>query len=151
MRVPNPINPQSRVPQQQLGYQRAADYNITGLNSIADAVKRYADIENEREQKRQLFDVKKAILDETNSRQTDFEKRSLEAGPGAPNFVEHTMQDYTDHTTAVLQDFKTRKYSEEAQQKLAIGLASINNTYLQKAVAFKEYANKGKASSDILQ
>lgn len=148
MKVPTPLNPQTRASNQQVGYGRAASYQVGGFEQIGQALKRYAEIQDQREKNRQMFDVNKALLDEASNLPEDFNQRMEDADLGAPGFVERTMQDYSERHNAILQDFKDRGYSEDARNELQLRLGEMRKTYLGEAIKFKEHAEVVRAAHD---
>jgi hypothetical protein len=142
MRVP--INPQTNVPQGQLGYERAVDVTA-GQRALAAVVDKYAQQTADDQKKREMFDVQKLLVDETNNIQQDFEAKKQAQPLGAPNFTQQVNGEYNTRHQQMVQDLKDRGYSDDAVNEFATRLGTIRSTYVAQAIDFQDKSNYTKS------
>lgn len=145
MRVP--VNPQTQYPGGQLGYERAVDVTA-GQRALAQVVGKYAEYAEDEQRKRQMFDVQKALVDETNNIQTDFEDKTKNEPLGAPNFVPRVNADYTARHTKMVQAIRDAGYSDDAVQEFETRLGTIRAQYVARAIDFQEKSSHVKVLND---
>jgi hypothetical protein len=145
MRVP--INPETSVPTGQLGYERPVDVTA-GTRALAEVVNKYAQITAEDQKKRELFDVQKRVVDETNNIQQDFEDKTKAQPLGAPNFVQQVNGEYNTRHEQMVAELKSQGYSDDAVQEFASRLGSIRSAYVAKAIDFQDKSNFAKVLGD---
>lgn len=145
MRVP--INPATNVPHGQLGYERAVDVTA-GTRMLADVIGKYAEEADRENKKRELFDVQKRLVDETNNIQTDFEAKTQAEKLGAPNFTQRIAGEYNTRHQQLVQDLKDRGYSEDAVNEFETRLGTIRAQYVARAIDFQEKSNYAKVLND---
>lgn len=146
MRVP--VNPQTSVPSGTLGYERAADVS-SGLAAIGKVVNDYAEYAADEQKKRELFDVQRLLVDETNNIQTDFEDRQRTAKePWSPTFVPQINTAYTTRHADMVKALREKGYSDDAVNEFATRLGAIRGQYIAKAIDFREKSNFTKVVSD---
>lgn len=145
MRVP--INPGTRAPRGELGYGRAVDVTA-GARMLADVVAKYADYADKENKKRELFDVQKLLVDETNNLQTDFEEKTKVEQLGAPNFVPRVNAQYATRHQQMVQNLRERGYSDDAVHEFETRLGTIRSQYVARAIDFQEKSSFAKTASD---
>jgi hypothetical protein len=142
-----PINPQTRVPTGQLGYEQGVDHT-QGARALASVVAKYGEYADQENRKRELFDVQKTLVDETNNIQKDFEDKQNAEKLGAPNFVPRVDGEYNTRHQAIIQDFRDRGYSDDAVNELTTRLGGIRSSMVAKAIDFQEKSRFAKGVSD---
>lgn len=145
-----PVNPRTRVPIGQLGYQQAVDAS-SGTRALGEVVSRYAASIEEDNKKRELFDVQKMLVDETNNIQLDFEEKVKIQPLGAPNFTEQVNGTYNTRHAEMVEGLRTRGYSEDAVQEFATRLGTIRSQYVAKAIDFQDKSAFAKVVGDTEQ
>lgn len=145
-----PINPRSNVPTGQLGYERPVDVS-SGTKALGQVVSAYAkDIEDENK-KREIFDVQRLLVDETNNIQTDFEDKTKVEPLGAPNFTQRVNGEYNTRHTQMVADLKAKGYSDEAVNEFATRLGTIRSQYVARAIDFQDKSIFSKVANDADQ
>lgn len=145
-----PINPQTRVPTGQLGYEKVVDVS-SGTRALGAVVSRYAESIAEDNRKRELFEVQKLLVDETNNIQLDFEDKVKIQPLGAPNFTEQVNGIYNTRHAEMVEDLRERGYSEDAVQEFATRLGTIRSQYVAKAIDFQDKSNFAKVLNNTEQ
>lgn len=142
-----PVNPQTRVPQGQLGYGKNHDVS-SGIRALGQVVSEYAKELQVEDKKRELFDVQRMIVDETNALQIDFDKKSSIEVLGAPNFTQRVNSEYNTRHEQMAQGLRDRGYSEDAVQELGTRLGTVRSTYVAKAIGFQNTSRYAKVLGD---
>src|SRR5882724_11830049 len=148
MRVP--INPQTNVPEGQLGYERPIDVTA-GTRALGEVVNQYAAYAEEQNKKRELSAVQQKVVDETNALQIDFDAKKTAQPLGAPNFVQQVNGEYNTRHQQMVQDLKDQGYSSDAVQEYAARLGTIRSQYVGQAIDFESKSNFAKVYSDSKQ
>ncbi len=148
MRVP--INPQTNVPGGELGYEKAVDHTA-GIRALTGVVQGYADYAAQEQKKREMFDVQKALVDETNNIQQDFEDKTKAQPLGAPNFTQQVNGEYNTRHQQLIDQFKQKGYSDDAINEFTTRLGSLRSSYVAKAIDFQEKSHYAKAFDDADQ
>lgn len=143
-----PINPQTNVPTGQLGYEKAVDVTA-GQRALAAVVDKYAQITEQDQKKRELFDVQKLVVDETNNIQQDFEAKKQVQPLGALNFTQQVNGEYNTRHAQMVQDLKDKGYSDDAVNEFATRLGTIRSQYVAQAIDFQDKSNFAKRLSDV--
>lgn len=110
MAIRVPINPQTSVARGQLGYERPADIS-SGTRALGEAVRGYGEYVQRENQKKQLFDVQRMLVDEANALQTDFEAKKQEEPLGADGFTKRVNDDYEARHQALVEGLREPQYS----------------------------------------
>jgi hypothetical protein len=147
VRVPTPVNPQTRTPAGQAGYARAFDVG-SGNDALASVVNEYANYAASEAKKRELFDVSRKIVDETNNIQTDFDAKTTAQPLGAPNFTQQVAGEYQTRHDQMVKELKDQGYSNDAVQEYATRLGAIRSQYVAKAIDFQDKSNFAKVVDD---
>lgn len=148
MRVP--INPQTRVPTGELGYERPVDVTA-GQRALAQVVDKYAQVTAQDQKKKELFDVQRLLVDETNNIQQDFEDKTKVQPLGAPNFTQQVNGEYNTRHQQMVADLKSKGYSDDAVQEYATRLGTIRSQYVAKAIDFQDKSSFAKTVGDADQ
>lgn len=136
MRVPRPINPQTRADSGSLGYGQAVDIS-SGNRQLAAVVNDYSEYVAGEEKKRELFDVSRMLVDETNALQTDFEDKTKVAPLGAPDFTKQINLDYQTRHAQLTKNLRDSGYSDDAVTEFETRLATIRGQYVARAMDFQ--------------
>ena len=145
MRVP--VNPQTQYPGGQLGYEQAVD-NTAGARALAGVVDKYAQYAEDEQKKRELFDVNKRIIDETNNIQQDFEDKTKVQPLGAPNFTQQVNGEYNTRHQQMVKQLQDAGYSEDAVNEFTTRLGTIRAQMVAKAIDFQEKSAHVKVLND---
>lgn len=142
-----PVNPRTRVPTGELGYERPVDVTA-GTRALANVVNEYANYEAEQDRKRELFDVQKMIVDESNNIQQDFEDKTRVQPLGAPNFTQQVNGEYNTRHQQMVKSLRERGYSEDAVNEFEARLGIIRGQYVARAIDFQEKSRYVKTDHD---
>lgn len=147
-RMKVPINPTTRVPTGQLGFQRAVDIS-SGTRALGQVVQQYGEYVLAEDKKREQFDIQKRLVDETNNLLTDFEQKREAQPLGAPGFTKFINDDYTARHQAMEAELRELGYSEDAISEFATRLGTIRSQYVAKAIDFQDKSGFAKVGKDI--
>ncbi len=145
-----PVNPQTRLPQGQLGYGQNHDVS-SGVKALGQVVEEHGKYLLQEDKKRELFDVQRMIVDETNALQVDFEKKSSIEVLGAPAFTQRVNSEYNTRHQQLVEDARKRGYSEEALQEFGTRLGTIRSQYVARAIDFQDKSRFAKVVGDTEQ
>lgn len=143
-----PINPQTNVPSGQVGYARAVDVGA-GARALASVVSKYAEDAAQEAKKRELFEVQKLLVDETNALQLDFEAKTSAEPLGATDFTPRINSEYQLRHEDLANGLRERNFSEEAIQEFSTRLGTIRSQYVARAIDFQDKSAFAKVSTDI--
>lgn len=138
MRVP--VTPRTNAPSGALGYERPVDVTA-GTRMLAAVVGKYAEYAQDRQNKRQMFDVQKRLVDETINIQKDFETRREAEPLGAPNFTQDIAAAYDTRHTQMVKELRDQGYSDDAINEFQTRLGTIRSQYVAKAIDFQDKSN----------
>lgn len=150
MAIRVPINPETRASTGQLGYARAVDVTA-GHRALGQVVSEYGRQLQEEDKKRELFDVQRRLVDETNNLLTDFEQRKESAPLGAPEFTKTINDEYSARHEAMVGELRAAGYSEDAIQEFSTRLGTIRSQYVARAIDFQDKSHFAKVGDDIDQ
>lgn len=150
MKVPVNPTPQgySQSPDTPQQYEQAVDYTA-GQRQLAEVVSKYAQYAEDQQKKREMFDVNKALVDETNSIQQDFQQKIQVQPLGAPNFTQQVAGEYTTRHDALVKQFKDQGYSSDAIDELQTRLGALRSSMVARAIDFQEKSNFTKGVNDL--
>lgn len=145
-----PINPQTNAPAGQLGYEKPVDVTA-GTRALAEVVGGFAKDLEKQQKDRELFDVHRALVDETNNLATDFEAKKTAQPLGAQNFVQQVNAEYNTRHQALVEDFRKRGYSNDAVDEFSSRLGTMRSLYVAQAIDFESKSNYAKVHNDSQQ
>jgi hypothetical protein len=108
---------------------------------LAAVVGKYAEYAQDRQNKRQMFDVQKRLVDETINIQKDFETRREAEPLGAPNFTQDIAAAYDTRHTQMVKELRDQGYSDDAINEFQTRLGTIRSQYVAKAIDFQDKSN----------
>lgn len=149
-RIQVPVNPRTRVPQGQPAYERNVD--IPDNREIVGALNNFTSYLARERQRKETFEVRKALADDGIEQQRAFEA-SMDAAPaGAPNFATDTLVRTSTVHEQLMEKYRGLGYSDEALDILDLGLRSTRAEYLGRAIAFQgqqEFSLTKKEAEDF--
>lgn len=146
MRVPTLVTPRTNPAQPRQNYVQGGQFSSPDLGSSLVQLSQLID---QRQQKREAFDVSKRVIEETNALQMDYSEREKAEPLGAKGFTQRINDDYTARHQDILESYREMGYSKESLRELDTRLSALRQSFTGRALNFQYNSFKGLADKEL--
>lgn len=149
MKVPTLTTYRTQAPTTTQATSRAQANPAAFGAGLGQAISQFGAVLEQRRKQSQDLDIRRQAAQEATQLQLDFHERQKQAPLGAEGFTQATLGDYTERHQQILEDLRSRGFSEEAVADMDLRLAGMRDNLVGQSLRFQDQSWQTKIASDL--